>query len=55
MYSVFESEGILNPIVGDKFRKIIFEPGSSSEPLVLIKEFLGRNPENHAFLRMKGI
>ena len=55
MYSVFESEGILNSKVGNRFRKIIFEPGSSSEPIVLIKEFLGRNPENSAFLRRKGI
>jgi thimet oligopeptidase len=55
MYSVFESKGILNPEVGDRFRKIIFEPGGSSEPLLLIKEFLGRNPENVAFLRRKGI
>ena len=55
MYSVFQSGGILNPIVGERFRKIIFEPGSSSEPLLLIKEFLGRNPENNAFLRRKGI
>ena len=55
MYSVFESEGILNPRVGDRFRKIILESGSSIDPLVLIKEFLGRNPENYAFLRKQGI
>ena len=55
MYSVFESEGILNPIVGDRFRKIIFAPGSSSEPLELIKEFLGREVDTGPFLRRKGL
>jgi len=55
MYSVFESEGILNPIVGDRFRKLIFEPGSSIKPMLLIREFLGRNPDNYSFLKIKGI
>jgi Zn-dependent oligopeptidase len=55
MYSVFQSGGILNPIVGERFRKIIFEPGSSIEPMLLIKEFLGREPNDKPFLIRQGI
>jgi thimet oligopeptidase len=55
MYSVFQSEGILNPEIGARFRKIIFEPGSSIEPIFLIKEFLGRELDNKPFLIRQGI
>jgi Zn-dependent oligopeptidase len=55
MYSIFESEGILNSNIGNRFRKIIFEPGSSIEPMLLIKEFLGRAPKNKPFLIRQGI
>ena len=55
MYSVFQSKGILNPEIGARFRKIIFEPGSSIEPMLLIKDFLGREPENDSFFKRMGI
>ena len=55
MFSVFEKEGILNPDVGMKYRKIILEKGGTVDPLDLVKEFLGREPNSEAFLRSMGI
>ena len=55
MFSVFEKEGILNPDVGMKYRKIILEKGGTVDPLDLVKELLGRDPNSEAFLRSMGI
>jgi len=55
MFSVFEKEGILNPDVGMKYRKIILEKGGTVDPLDLVKEFLGREPNSKAFLKSMGI
>ena len=49
-YSVFEDKGVLNTKVGYKYRKTILEKGGSVEPEHLVEEFLGRDPNNKAFL-----
>jgi len=55
MFSVFETNGILNPDIGLKYRKIILEKGGTVDPFELVKEFLGRDPNSEAFLRSMGI
>ena len=55
MFSVFEKEGVLNPAVGYRFRKSILEKGGSEDPMKMVKTFLGREPNNGAFLKNKGI
>ena len=55
MFSVFETNGILNPDIGLKYRKIILEKGGTVDPFELVKEFLGREPNSEAFLRSMGI
>ena len=55
MFSIFKSEGILNPKTGLKYRRIILEKGGTEEPLDLVKKFLGREPNSDAFLRSMGI
>ena len=55
MFSVFETNGILNPDIGLKYRRIILEKGGTVDPYELVKEFLGREPNSEAFLRSMGI
>ena len=55
MFSIFKSQGILNPKTGLKYRQIILEKGGTEEPLDLVKQFLGREPNSDAFLRSMGI
>ena len=55
MYSVFKEKGVLDPETGGRFRKIIFEPGGTVHPKILVQKFLGREPTMDAFLTSLGI
>ncbi len=55
MFTRFEKEGVLNPKVGIDYRRWILEQGGEQEPFVLIKGFLGREPNEEAFLKSLGI
>lgn len=55
MFSVFEENGILDKATGIRYRDIILGSGGSRDELELVKEFLGREPNNEAFLRELGL
>jgi thimet oligopeptidase len=55
MFSVFERDGILNPEVGMRFRNEVLAPGGSIEALDLVRGFIGREPNNKAFIRSLGL
>lgn len=55
MFSEFEKKGFMNPSVGMRYREIILEPGGSIDTNKLLKQFLGRKPNNKAFLRDIGL
>lgn len=55
MFSVFEQNGILDQETGLRYRNIILAKGSSEEPIDLVKEFLGREPNNEAFMKSLGL
>lgn len=55
MFSRFEDEGVTNPEVGLRYRREILEPGGSLDGDQLLRNFLGREPSNEAFLRHIGI
>jgi len=55
MFSVFENGGILNSEIGDRYRYEILEKGDSEDPMKLVINFLGRQPNNKAFLKSIGI
>ncbi len=55
MFTRFQAEGVLNPTVGRAYRDIILARGRVEEPDVLLKRFLGREPNEEAFLLLTGI
>ncbi|MCX5794115.1 MAG: Zn-dependent oligopeptidase [Elusimicrobia bacterium] len=54
IFSRFEKEGIDNPAVGRSYRKEILQTGSSRDEAESLKAFLGREPDEEAFLRYLG-
>jgi len=55
MFSVFETNGIMDQKTGMFFRESILEKGGSQDPLVMVKTFLKREPNNIAFLKSLGL
>lgn len=51
MFTRFKKEGLLSPITGVEYRRWILEQGGSADPFDLIKGFLGRTPNEDAFLK----
>jgi len=50
MFSRFEKEGVMNPATGMAYREMVLAPGGTKEPIELLKTFLGREPNQEAFL-----
>ena len=55
MFTRFSREGVMNPVAGRAYRDEILAPGGSEEPMVLLKRFLGREPNQDAFLDHIGV
>ena len=55
-FSIFEESGnVWNLDLAKKFKETFLERGGGEEPMTLYKEFAGREPDNHAFLRGRGL
>lgn len=55
MFTRFEAAGLLNPGIGSEYRRGILEPGGSIDGDTMVRNFLGRDPNNAAFLRGIGL
>jgi thimet oligopeptidase len=55
MFSRFEDEGVTDPKVGMDYRKKVLEVGGSADAEDILRDFLGREPDNSAFLRKLGV
>ena len=55
MFSVFEEEGVLSPTVGKRYRERVLAAGGTRDAEDTLRDFLGREPNNEAFLRYLGI
>jgi Zn-dependent oligopeptidase len=55
MYTHFEAAGALDPAVGAEYRRTVLEPGGSIDGMEMVRGFLGREPNNNAFLRGLGL
>ncbi len=54
-FSRFEKEGVFNPVTGESLKKEVLEKGSSIDEMQIVRNFLGREPSNEAFLKQCGI
>ncbi len=55
MFGRFAREGVTSPEVGAAYRREILEPNGSRDAIDLLRAFLGRDPSNEEFLRLRGI
>ena len=55
MFSRFVADGVTNPEVGRSYRSAILEKGGSVPATEMLEAFLGRAPNNEAFLEHLGI
>ncbi|HEX5479154.1 MAG TPA: M3 family metallopeptidase [Dehalococcoidia bacterium] len=55
MFTRFEAAGVLDRATGLDYRRAILERGGSVDGDVLVRDFLGREPNNDAFLRELGL
>ncbi len=55
MFSRFKADGVLNPALGRRYREEILEKGSSRDEMDSLKAFLGREPNEDAFLESIGL
>jgi thimet oligopeptidase len=55
MFSVFETNGIMDQATGVRYRDLILAKGGTEDELELVKGFLGREPNQDAFLRSLGL
>ncbi len=55
MFSRFEEEGVTNPEVGMAYRREVIGRGGALDADDMLVDFLGREPNNEAFLRKLGI
>lgn len=51
MFSRFRERGVLNPELGLLYRRVILERGNMNSAVELLHEFLGREPNQQAFLK----
>eukprot|EP01117_Protostelium_nocturnum_P003259 TRINITY_DN1420_c0_g2_i1.p2 TRINITY_DN1420_c0_g2~~TRINITY_DN1420_c0_g2_i1.p2 ORF type:complete len:759 (-),score=281.48 TRINITY_DN1420_c0_g2_i1:2611-4866(-) len=54
MYEKFKKEGVLSSTLGRKYRDTILSKGDTKDAMEILKEFLGREPSNEAFLKQIG-
>jgi Zn-dependent oligopeptidase len=55
MFTRFKKEGLSNGKTGAAYRKLILEPGGGADEAGQVRAFLGRAPNEDAFLRSMGI
>ena len=55
IFGRFAGEGVLSPAVGADYRRQILEPNGSRDADDLVRAFLGREPSNEEFFRLRGM
>lgn len=55
MFSLFDKNGIMDARTGMRYRKMVYEPSGSQSTFTSVKNFLGREPNQDAFLKSIGI
>lgn len=54
-FEYFKEKGLFNKDIGHKFKECILSKGGTEHPMVLYKNFRGREPDTKALLRREGL
>jgi len=52
---VFQKNGILDKVTGARYRRTVLEPGGTVDGFDMLRSFLGREPNQDAYLAYLGI
>ncbi len=55
MFSVFEKNGVMDQKTGLRYRDLILAKGGTDDEYQLVKNFLGREPNQEAFFKSLGL
>ncbi|HEB41451.1 MAG TPA: hypothetical protein ENI08_00335 [Candidatus Dependentiae bacterium] len=55
LFDEIKKHGLLNPVIGQKYVREVIGKGGSQDPNELLRNFLGREPSNSAFLKDMGL
>ncbi len=55
MFGRFQREGLLSPAVGGEYRREILERNGTLDASEMVRAFLGREPSNEEFRRLRGL
>ena len=55
LFDEIKKHGLLNPVIGQKYVREVIGKGGSQDPNELLRNFLGREPSNRAFLKDMGL
>jgi len=55
LFDEIKKHGLLNPEIGQKYVREVIGKGGSQDPNELLRNFLGREPNNRAFLKDMGL
>lgn len=55
LFDTIKKQGLLNPNIGQKYIDDVLSKGGSEDPNILLQNFLGREPNQTAFLRDMGL
>lgn len=55
LFYAIQRNGKIDPVLGKRFVEQVLAPGGSKDPSILLKTFLGREPNRQAFLHDLGI
>ena len=55
LFDTIRKQGLLNPVIGTRYRDTILAKGGSKDPNELLVDFLGREPNQDAFIQDLGL
>jgi thimet oligopeptidase len=55
MFSLFEKNGVMDQKTGKRYREEVLSKGGTEDELQLVRNFLGREPNEEAFLKSLGL
>jgi len=55
LFEFILKSGLLNPAAGSRYKERVLSKGGSVDPNILLENFLGREPNDQAFIKRLGL